>query len=53
MYFIFPAAAQSLSYVLLFANPWTVAIQAPLSMGFRILEWIAIATSRRFSQPRD
>ena len=28
-----------------FATPWTVACQAPLSMGFfqaRILEWVAI-----------
>ena len=26
--------AQSLSHVLLFVTPWTVAHQAPLSMGF-------------------
>ena len=26
--------AQSLSHVQLFATPWTVALQAPLSMGF-------------------
>ena len=34
--------------VRLFATPWTVAYQAPLSMGFfqtRILEWGAIAFS--------
>ena len=29
-------------------TPWTVACQAPLSMGFqaRILEWVAISFSR-------
>ena len=27
-------AVQSLSCVVLFATPWTVALQAPLSMGF-------------------
>ena len=35
---------------------WTVASQAPLSMGFfqaRILEWVAISYSRGFSWPRD
>ena len=37
--------AQSLSCVRLFSIPWTVACQAPLSMGIlqaRILEWVAI-----------
>ena len=36
--------------------PWTVACQAPLSMGFfqgRILEWVAISSSRGSSWPRD
>ena len=35
---------------------WTVALQAPLSMGIlqaRILEWVAVPSSRRSSQPRD
>ena len=32
----FPSCAQSLSCVWLFATPWTVALQAPLSMG---LSW--------------
>ena len=35
-----------LSRVQLFVTPWTVAQQAPLSMGFsqaRILEWVAIS----------
>ena len=46
----------SLSCVQLFAAPWTVAHQAPLSMGIlqaRILEWVAILFSRGSSQPRD
>ena len=35
---------------------WTVAHQIPLSMGIlqaRILEWVAIPSSRGSSQPRD
>ena len=42
-----------------FATPWTVAHQAPLSMRIpwilqpRILEWIAISSSRGSSWPRD
>ena len=46
----------SLSRVRLFATPCTVACQAPLSMGIlqaRILEWIAMPSSRGSSQPRD
>ena len=38
-----------------FATPWTVARQAPLSMGIlqaRILEWVAISSSRGSSRPR-
>ena len=45
-----------LSHVCFFANPWTEAHQAPLSMGIlqaRILEWVAIPFSREFSQSRD
>ena len=37
-------------------TPWTVAHQAPLSMGFpqaRILEWVAISYSGESSWPRD
>ena len=48
--------AQLLSRVQLFATPWTVAHQAPLSMGIlqaRILEWVAMPFSRAPSQPRD
>ena len=47
---------KSLSCVRLFATPWTVAYQAPLSMGFFqaiVLEWIAISFSRGSSWPRD
>ena len=37
-------------------TPWTVAHQASLSMGIlqaRILEWVAMPSSRGSSQPRD
>ena len=47
---------QSLSCVRLSATLWTVAHQAPPSMGFfqaRVLEWGAIAFSRVSSRPRD
>ena len=40
----------------LFATPWTEALQAPLSMGIlqaRILEWVAMLSSRGSSRPRD
>ena len=36
--------------------PWTVACQAPLSMGIlqaRILEWVAMCFSRGYSQHMD
>ena len=42
------------NHIQLFATPWTAAHQAPLSMGFsRILEWVAMPSSRGSSQPRD
>jgi len=44
------------SHVQLFVTPWTVAHQAPLSMGIlqaRILEWVAMPSSRGSSQPRN
>ena len=46
---------QSLSPVRLFATPWTVAQQAPLSGVFqaRIQEWVSIPFSRGSSQPSD
>ena len=48
--------AQAFSHVQLFATPWNVAGQAPLSMGIlqaRMLEWFAISYSKGSSQPRD
>ena len=42
--------------VWLLATPWTVARQAPLFMGIlqaRILEWVAMPSSRRSSQPNE
>ena len=50
------SSVQSLSCVRLFVTPWTVAHQAPLSLGIlqaRILEWVAMPSSRGSSQPRD
>ena len=44
------------SRVQLFVTPWTVARQASLSRGIlqaRILEWVAMSSSRGSSQPRD
>ena len=46
----------SLSHVRLFATPWTLARQAPLSVGIlqaRIPEWVAMPSSRGSSQLRD
>ena len=40
----------------LFEKPWTIALQAPLSMGIlqtRILEWVAMLSSRESSQFKD
>ena len=51
-----PTVLKLLSRVWLFATPWTVAHQALLSMGIlqaRILEWVAMHSSRGSSQPRD
>ena len=53
---IFCAVIKSLSHVWLFATPWTVACQGPLSMGIiqeSILEWVAMPSSRGSSQPRE
>ena len=44
------------SHVWLFANQWTVAHQAPLSLGIlqaRKLECVAMSSSRGSSWPRD
>ena len=46
----------SLSCVQFLATPWTVAHQAPSVHGIlqaRILEWVAMPSSRRSSQPQD
>ena len=54
--FFYKVKVKSLSRVRLFASPWTVAYQAPPSMGFfkaKVLEWVAISFSRGSSQPRD
>ena len=48
--------ALSLSCFRLFVIPRTVAPQDPLSMGIlqaRILEWMAMLSSRGSSQPKD
>ena len=45
-----------LSHIWLFATPWTVACQVPLSMEFsrqEILEWVAVSSSRGFSRLGD
>ena len=45
-----------LSRVLLSVTPWTVAHQAPLPTGIlqaRVLEWVAMPSSRGSSPPRD
>ena len=52
----FVVVIPSVNRVQLFATPWTVTRQAPLSMKFsqtRILEWVAVSFSRGSSQPRD
>ena len=47
---------ESLSSVQLFVTLWTAARHAPLSTGIlqaRILEWVAISSSRGSSGPRN
>ena len=54
--FFFTYAVCLVIHVQLFETPWTVAHQAPLSMGIlqaRILEWVAMPSSRGSSHPRD
>ena len=44
------------SRIWLFDTLWFITLQAPLSMGFsrqRILEWVAMPSTRRSSQLRD
>ena len=48
--------AQLFSCVRLFMTSWTLARQAPLSMGIlqaRLWEWVAMTSSKRSSQPTD
>ena len=52
----FLVIVQSPSHVWLFTTPWTVARQAPLSMGIlqaRILEWVAMPFSTGSSWSMD
>ena len=49
-------AVFSHSLVQLLVIPWTVACQAPLSLGnlqARVLEWVAMPSSRGSSQSKD
>ena len=51
-----PAVCSVLSHIQLFVTPWSVAHQAPLSMGIlqsSILVWVAMPSSRGSSQPKD
>ena len=51
-----PLYALSLSHVQLFVTPSTIAHHAALSMGIlqaRIMEWVAMHSSRGSSQPRN
>ena len=53
---IHDARSCSLTCVQLFATPGTIAHRAPLSRGLsraRILEWVAISSSKGSSWPRD
>ena len=55
-YLILTSRVYVFSRVWLFATPWAVALQAPLSMGIfqaRVLEWVAMPCSRGSSQPRE
>ena len=48
--------AYLLSHVQLFVTPWTIARQAPLSIGIlqaRILDWVAMPSSRGTSRPTN
>ena len=52
--FLMCAACCHFTCVRLFATPWTVAHQAPLStLQAGILEWVAIPFSRGSSCPRN
>ena len=54
--YVVRCCARSLRCVWLFVTPWTVAYQAPLSVGIlqaRILEWVTMPSSRGSSQTGD
>ena len=56
LWFVNPFTGYFCVHVRLFATPWTVALQTPLSMGIlqaRTLEWVAMSSSRGSSQSRD
>ena len=56
LFLLLHVCVQSLSRAWYFATLWTVACQAPLSMGFpkpRILEWVAISSCRESFQLRE
>ena len=51
-----PCTLRCFSCIWLCMTPWMIACQAPLSMGIlqaRILEWVAVPSSRGSSRPRD
>ena len=53
---LFLCAVLSSSVLFDSVTPWSIACQAPLSMGIlqaRILEWVAMSSSRGSSWPRD
>ena len=55
-HYVSPCAAHSRSIVSDSVTPWTVAHQTPLSTGIlqtRLLEWVAMPSSKGPSQPRD
>ena len=53
---LIPCMLSRFSCVPFFVTPWTTALQAPLPLGFlqaRILELVAVSSSKGSSQPRD
>ena len=55
---IYEMKVKSLSWVQLFATPWTAMrpqgrLLRPWDFPARILEWVAISLSRGSSRPRD
>ena len=53
---VFLCCAQSLQLCLTLRDAMTIACQAPLAMWIlqaRVLEWVALPSSRESSQPKD